>query len=148
MKEKQLQNIENKLTNKTNKMKKLLFTTAMALLLFSCNNGAKTNTNLLIGKWVSNFSDISGDTKLTIIFLENAGYQKHMETKMAAIKNPVHLEYTGTYTLSADLKTVNTIWGMDNTTYKSEEHIDSLSENTLVLTEAKLNKTITFTRVK
>jgi hypothetical protein len=39
-----------------------------------------------------------------------------METKMATIKNPVHLEYSGTYALSTDLKTVNTILGIDNTT--------------------------------
>jgi hypothetical protein len=129
-------------------MKKLLFTTAVALLFFSCNNAAKNSTNLLIGQWVSNFTDISGYKKLTITFLENAGYQKHIETKMAAIKNPIHLEYAGTYSLSPDLKTVNTIWSLDKDTYKSEEYIDSLTENTLVLTEPKLNKTIRFTRVK
>lgn len=129
-------------------MKKIIFTTAIAILLFSCNNPQKENKNLLIGQWVANYTEPSGDTKLTISFLENAGYQKQMETKVAVIKNPVVLNYTGTYVLSADLKTVNTVWGLDNASYKSEEHIDSISEKILILTEAKLKRTITFTRVK
>jgi hypothetical protein len=146
--EKHKQHIKNNLINKTNKMKKLIFTTAISILLFSCNNTQKANKNLLIGQWVTNYTEPSGATKLTISFLENAGYQKQMETKMAVIKNPVVLNYTGTYVLSADLKTVNTVWGLDNASYKSEEYIDSISEKILILTEAKLKRTITFTRVK
>jgi hypothetical protein len=129
-------------------MKYLYIISALCLLNIACNNSPKSKKDLIIGKWEST-SHISDDgRKITLTFSKDGAYSKEDGAMMAGFKNPIVNTYSGTYTLTEDLNSIHTTWGDKIVSFKSVEHIDSLSESMLVLSDAKLNRTITYANVK